>query len=316
MSDVLVFDLSDRVKIEVAGRDAARFLHNLSTNDVVNLTPDRGCEAFFCTAKAKFVFHAVIWNLTGAGAPTYWLDAGPGPSERVFKHLDRHLISERVELNDRTADFVQYRVVGEGARAAVASVVNGGVPETPDLRHALRALPDGAPCHVFALDLLTVPAYDLVCERAAQTSLWQAMATAGLPPGDAEQYEVLRVEAGLPEFGKDLDENRFVVETGRVARAISYTKGCYLGQEPVVMARDRGHVNRFLVGLKLSGEGPAAHGSRVFHGEREVGLVTSSSRSTRFGAIALGYVWRGSHEPGTALRVEDRDATVAALPFA
>lgn len=82
------------------------------------------------------------------------------------------------------------------------------------------------------------------------------------------------------------------------------------------MARDRGHVNRFLVGLKLSGDGPAAPGAKVFHGDREVGLVTSSVRSPHLGPIALAYVWRGSHEPGTTLRVEDRDAAVTALPFA
>src|SRR5262245_48318748 len=173
MSEVLVFDLSDRVKVELAGRDAARFLHNLSSNDIVNLPPDRGCEAFFCTAKAKVVFHAVVWNLTGSGEPTFWLDAGPGPSERVVKHLDRYLISERVEITDRTAEFVQYRVVGAEARAAVSGVVTGGVPENPDLRHALRALPDGTPCHVFAHELLRLPSYDLVCPRPAQASLWQ-----------------------------------------------------------------------------------------------------------------------------------------------
>jgi glycine cleavage system aminomethyltransferase T len=312
MSEVMVFDLSAHVKVEVAGRDAAHFLHNLSTNDIVNLPPDRGCEAFFCTAKAKVVFHAVIWNLSGAGEPTCWLDAGPGPSERVVKHLDRYLISERVEITDRTSEFVQYRVVGNGAHAAVAGVVNGSVPDTPDMRHAFRALPDGTPCHVFAHDLLRLPSYDLVCPRTAQASLWQAMATAGLPPGDAEQYEVLRIEAGLPEFGKDIDENRFVAGRAASPGPSATRKGVISDRSPWSGPRPRSRQPSRRP--ETAGDGPATLGPGC-SGDREVGLVTSSVRSPQFGPIALGYVWR-QPRAGTALRVEDRNATVTALPFA
>src|SRR5439155_24178755 len=119
-------------------------------------------------------------------------------------------------------------------------------------------------------------------------------------------------------YGMDIDENRFVVEVGR-AQAISYSKGCYLGQEPIVMARDRGHVNRTLLGIGVAqGDAPAC-GARLFHDGNEVGQITSSVVSPRFGIIGLAYVKRGSQEPGTALVIEPetdgRQATVAALPF-
>src|SRR5205085_8680004 len=105
----------------------------------------------------------------------------------------------------------------------------------------------------------------------------------GAATGGPETWELLRVEAGLPRFGFELDENRPAFEVGRTQQAISYTKGCYLGQEPIVMARDRGHVNRTLLGLKLDGNQAAPRGAKVFHNGQEIGQVTSSVASPRLG---------------------------------
>jgi folate-binding protein YgfZ len=164
-----------------------------------------------------------------------------------------------------------------------------------------------------------VPGYDLLCPSAGAAELRQALLDAGAAPAGAAMFEVLRIEAGWPVCGKDMDENRFVVEVGRIAQAICYTKGCYLGQEPIVMARDRGHVNRTFLGLALAATQPATPGARVFHGDQEVGQVTSSTVSPRYGAIALAYLRRGSQDPGTALEVETASgrvgAVVRALPF-
>ncbi len=137
----------------------------------------------------------------------------------------------------------------------------------------------------------------------------------------SEAYEILRVEAGTPEYGKDIDEDRFAFDIGRTAQAISYEKGCYLGQEPIVMARDRaGHAPRTLLGLKLAGKDPAAAKSKVFHTGEEVGYVTSSVFSPKFDrAIALAYLRYGHQTPGTIMQVETGgarvDAEVSALPF-
>src|SRR5262249_3387955 len=142
---------------------------------------------------------------------------------------------------------------------------------------------------------------------------------AGARPAGPETYNILRVEAGTPDFGPDIDENRLVMEVGRTAEAICYTKGCFLGQEPIVMARDRGHVNRTLLGLKLHGSGPAPHGAKVVRDGNEVGQVASSVVSPRLGPIALAYLRRGSQEPGTVVEVQGdgatRTAEVASLPF-
>jgi folate-binding protein YgfZ len=308
-----LFDVSDRGKVEVTGADAAAFLHNLTSNDVLGLAPGSGREMFLCTAKAKAVAHGLLYRVRDGDREAFWLDLPPGLAEKVVKHLDRFLISEQVELLDRTADFAQFHLAGPQARAVVQKAF-GDVPELAPLQHAARA-----GCTVRRNDALGVPGYDILCPRGEAERVRRALLDAGVRPAGPEAYEVLRVEAGTPVYGVDIDENRSAFEAGRTAQAISYTKGCYLGQEPIVMARDRGHANRTLLGLKVSGDTAVPHGAKVFRDGNEVGQVTSSAVSPRLGAIALAYLRRGSWEPGTAVEVEAegarRAAAVASLPF-
>jgi folate-binding protein YgfZ len=138
------------------------------------------------------------------------------------------------------------------------------------------------------------------------------------PRVDDAAWEVLRVEAGRPRYGVDVDEDRLILEAG-MDDAVSLTKGCYLGQEVVARATARGHINRKLVGLRLS-DGPATPGAKLSGpGRDDAGLVTSSVVSPRFGPIALGYVHRTLWDEGTELKVHDpageRTAKVSALPF-
>jgi len=132
------------------------------------------------------------------------------------------------------------------------------------------------------------------------------LVAAGATAGTPETFETLRIEAGTPLFGPDIDSNRFVMEVGRAARSVSYTKGCFLGQEPIVMARDRaGHVNRAFLGLKVLSGGPPPAGSKLFHDGQEVGVVTSSAFSPRLGApVALAYLRWKHQEPGTRMEAE------------
>lgn len=138
----------------------------------------------------------------------------------------------------------------------------------------------------------------------------------GAPAAEAEaELEILRVEAGLPRYGVDVSEEYFPFEA-HLEPAISMTKGCYIGQEVVARAHARGHANKLLRGLRLSGDGPAPPGATIAAAAREdAGKVTSSVISPRFGPIALGYVHKSAWDPGTAVRVGDRPATVVELPF-
>lgn len=314
-----VFDQSDRGKVELTGPDAPNFVHNLCTNDVANLPLGGGVEAFFTTAKAKVVAHALIYHVRIAGGrDALWLDVARGQATRLIEHLDHFLISEQVEFADRTADFAQFHLAGPMAKAVLEKALGEPVPDLGPLQHMERTFGNNATCHIRRHDPLGLPGYDVVCLRSRGTDVRQRLIDSGAASADPEAFEVLRIEAGTPEFGKDIDENRFAVEVGRTD-AISYAKGCYLGQEPIVMARDRaGHVNRALRGLKFQ-EGAPASGTELFAAGKAVGLVTSVAVSPRLGPIGIGYLRRGQETPGTIIEVSSagsgRHAEVVALPM-
>lgn len=312
------FDLSDVAKVELSGADARLFLNNLCTQDVKNLAEGAGAELFLTTAKAKVVAHGVVNHVRWADQPILWLDADAGQAQQILNHLNHFLISEQVELADRTNELAQFRLVGPQAERIVQTILASELPAPPAWHHRVVEL-DGRDVVVRRQGALTLPGFDLFCTQELSPRLHERLLAAGAVAGDAGDHEALRIEAGWPRAGTEFDENRFVVEVGRIAQAICYTKGCYLGQEPIVMARDRGHANRTLVGVRC-GAGPVpAVGTRLFEGEIETGQVTSSTLSPRLGeAIALAYVRRGSQAPGTVLSIEaagDRRAVVAALPF-
>jgi folate-binding protein YgfZ len=291
-----LFDLSDHAKIEVAGPDARIFLHNLCTQDVKDLPVGEWREAFLTTNKARVIAH--VW-ITHRENNVLWLDMVAGQGAKVLQHLDHFLISEKVELTDRTQEFSLLRLVGPKAAEVVqrASI-------TPSRQHRLLAL-DG---------------YDFFCLTADAESLRQRLLEAGAILSGPETYQTLRIEAGLPEYGIDIDEHRFAVEVNRTVQAISYAKGCYLGQETIVMARDRGQVNRLLMGVTVAEGMPLARGRKLFRANEEVGQVTSSWFSPRLGqTIALAYLRRGSWDAGMEIVVDpamgERTAIVCALPF-
>jgi folate-binding protein YgfZ len=313
-----LFDVSDRGKVELTGPEAPNFLHNLSTNDILNLPLGAGCEAFFTTAKAKVVAHVLIYHvrITG-GRDALWLDVPAGQAQRLIQHLDHYLIAEQVEMADRTDDFAQFHLAGPTARAVLEKALGEPIPDLDPLQHMERTFGESTTCHIRRNDSLGVPGFDLVCLKRRIADLRQRLTDAGTAAAGPEAYEILRVEAGTPIYGIDIDENRFAVEVGR-PDAISYTKGCYLGQEPIVMARDRaGHVNRMFRGLRVTA--PATPGAKLLAPDgKEVGTITSAVVSPRLGPIGLGYVRRGFEQPGTALAVAPADggitATVADLP--
>ncbi len=314
------FDLSSHGKIALTGRDAVKFLHNLCTNDIQNLPIGGGCEAFLCNPRARTIAHLFVIKRS---ATELLLDMVPGLAEKVLKHLDRFLISEQVELADRTPELAMVRLVGPNAKSALEKALTVTVPDVPPLTvfESDRFL-------IRRQNLLELPGFDLFCSVDDENQLLDMLLAGGVKPAMPDVHEILRIEAGLPEYGKDMDDERFVVEVGRASQAICYTKGCYQGQEPIVMARDRGQVNKMLLGLTVptpQGEvlrtlGILAHGTRLFHGDAEAGQVTSSTFSPRLQkVIALAYIRRGHQQPGTELVIDPptagRKAIVADLPL-
>lgn len=311
-----LFDHRGYTKVELAGPEAQLFLHNLCTNDVKNLPEGAGCEAFLTTAKARVVAHVFVGHYRVAAQTVLWLDTVPGQGELLTKHLNHFIVSEQVDVADRTAAWALHRVVGPQAQAALEACLGCTLANLQHLQHQTVRLPDGTTGYVRRFDALSLPAYDVFASTASAS--W--IVKLAVPSADPQVHEILRVEAGLPTFGSDIDDNRLVMEVGRTRQAICYTKGCFLGQEPIVMARDRGQVNRTLLGLTLAGDQPLARGTRVFSGETEVGQVTSSVVSPRLAKVlALAYLKRGHQAAGLELVVEStsdgRKAVVTDLPF-
>lgn len=317
----VVFDQSRRGKLELRGPDARLFLHRLSSNDVAALPADGGCEVFLCNAKAKIISHGFVFPLSATTGPeSLWLDVAPGLAEKTLEHLDHFLISEQVELLDRTRDFAQLLVAGPLAKQVLETVLHSAVGDLPKLRQRQCRWND-ANVFVRRVDLLASDSYDLVCPASDGPRLWPALVTAGATPAGMEAFHVFRIEAGTPLYGVDIDDNTLAMEVGRTPQAISYTKGCFPGQEPIVRARDLGHVNWSFCGFVVEGLGEVSPGAKLRKDGKEVGRITSSAASPRFGAtLALGYVRRGHEIPATSLELviegAERRVTVSALPFA
>jgi folate-binding protein YgfZ len=318
-----LFDLSHRGKVEVTGAEAATFLHNLLTNDIKNLPYSHGRESFLCNVQARVLAYALVYHLKIfddhaylSSHDTFWLDVDPGVGAAVARHLDRHLISERAEIADRTATFAHLHLAGPGAVALAEQDGIKGLPPRELMQNGW-----GADTVQFRRnDRLGVPGYDIVCPANHAAGLWSHWVERGARPAGLRAEDSLRVEAGTPVYGKDITEANLAPEVGRTPQAISYAKGCYLGQEPIVRLRDLGHVNRVLTGLRVEGNEPVPAGAKLWRDGKEAGQVTSSVWSPGLGTVvALAYVRRGSTDPGTALEVETGSARaralVSSLPF-
>lgn len=289
-----LFDLSDRAKIELAGKDARAFLHNLCTQDINGLPVGETREAFLTTNKARVIAH--VW-VTHREKDVLLLDGGAGQAEKFVQHFNHYLISEQVEIADRTKELAMLRLIGPKSSEMLTSL-----NIKPARRHRLLAI-DGC---------------DLFCPAIEAAALRSRLQDVGAVVGDPETYNVLRLEAGLPEYGIDIDEDRLAMDVNR-PDAICYTKGCYLGQETIVMARDRGQANRKMMGLTLTGDSLPGK-TRLFRGADEVGQVTSSVFSPRLQkTIALAYFRRGSWDVGTEVTIDPNVGNgvgvIAALPF-
>lgn len=319
LSAAAVFDVSNRGKVFVSGREAAQFLHNLCTNEVVRMAPGAGCEAFLTDGRAKVVSFARIYRLPSTDEDRFWLDVDPGTAAAVAAHLDRHHISEQVEIIDRTSEFGRLHLAGPRAGDVVAKLLGGTDPPFVEHAHFIGTLGSIDGCEIRRSDSLGMPGYDLICPVAAAERVWEEVVAAGAAPAGWKAYDILRVEAGTPVYGKDIDDTNLPQEIGRTDRAISFTKGCYIGQETVARIRTYGHVNRSLVGLRVKGDQPVPAGTKLYRDGQEIGRVTSSVLSPRLGPIALAYVKRGLETPGSVVEMQTaggESAEVAGLPFA
>ena len=302
-----IFDCSHVGKLLLTGDDVPKFLHNLATNEIEDLPLGGGCETFFCDPRAKVMAHAWIYHiLTATRAHAIWVEVAPSLSPMLAKYLDRYLISEEVEIEDVSEAYAQFHIAGPDARAVLERAIQSPLPDLRNLQHMERTFGLDVVAQVRRHDALGVPGYDVICTSNRAIGIWPMLVAAGATPAGSKVFETMRIEAGMPIYGIDIDETRFVMEVARAAGSVSYNKGCYPGQEPIVMSRDRakGVVNRAFMMLKVEDGSMLPTGSKLMKGEMSVGLITSCAHSPMVGGmLALGYVQKGNQEPGTTLEV-------------
>ena len=314
-----LIDLSNRGLIRVRGGDSQRFLNAMLSNNTADLRPGQGCYAAFLNPKGHMVTDMVVY----AEEESYLLEVEPHIVATFLEAIDFFVISEDVAFVDETGKRAALGVQGPHAADVLVAVTG-----QEDLRgmapygnHACRI----ADCDVWVANrsYTLEPGYLLVAEPAAAETVWAAIrergggfqgCTVGL-----KALDTLRIESGKPRFGVDMTDATIPLEAN-LSEAISYTKGCYVGQEVIARIDARGHVNRQLVGLLLGETGLPDAGAKLFSPDREVGWITSAAQSPAMQqTIALAYVRREFLEPGTTLQVRtdagDIPSTVTALPF-
>jgi folate-binding protein YgfZ len=282
-------ELAGWSSVTFTGADRQAFLHNFCTNDVKRLAPGQSCEAFVTNVKGKVLGHGLV----ACREQELVFITVPGQASVVIGHLERYVIREDVALRDTTSER-SYLLVG-GRHGA----------ELPNAADWM----DWNLLNTSVCRLLETRPADL--PRTRQTLLDHGIVACG-----QAAFEALRIEAGTPLFGVDFDASNFPQEVGRNDRAISFTKGCYLGQETVARIDALGHVNQQIAGVKFAGRQVPAAGVTLTTGDATAGCVTSASYSPQLGApLALAMVRREFLAPGTKLDSAAGPCDVVALPI-
>ncbi len=296
-----LLDRSERGKLALTGREAKEFLHGQVTNDIEGLEPGTGCYAAFLTHKGKMLGDLRVLD-TG---DELLLDCERVALQELFNMIRRFKLGRDVELHKRTLETGLLSLIGPEERRVA------GAEDLPDVEHAHRVgRIGGAAVRLVVTDL----GVDVLCDAADAEPVGAALIAAGAVPAGEPAAEVRRVETGRPRYGLELDDTVIPQEAGLNERAVSFEKGCYVGQETVARLHFRGKPNRHLRGLRLGGE--VATGDELRAGEKVVGRVATVVRSPTFGVIALALVRREA-AVGDTVAVGDGGVTavVSDLPF-
>ncbi|MBF6619995.1 MAG: folate-binding protein YgfZ [Patulibacter sp.] len=300
-------DRSECGKLALTGAGAAEFLNGQVTADVAALEPGHGTYAALLTPKGKIITDLRILAVDDRDGPELLLLCERSGLQALFDHLRRHLIGFDAELHKRTVQQTLHSVIGPRIPAALTASL-GSAPHD----HAAATLAD-VPVRLARTSL----GVDVVATAEDGPAVAAALRDAGLPEVDETAAEIVRVEAGIPRLHHDIDDAVMPAEAGIVEQAVSFTKGCYVGQETVARLHWRGRPNRHLRGLHLDQAVPV--GTALFAEEREVGRVSSSAVSPERGPIALALIRREVEPGGTVVaRPEEGPPTTAevvALPF-
>ena len=293
-------DRAGRGRLALTGPERREFLHGQVTQDIETLEPGHGRYAALLTHKGKMLSDLRVLDL----GDELLLSCERAGLQELFNMIRRYKLGADVELHKRTLEMGELSLIGPDARRIAGATELG-----PDEHDNVRATIGEHDVILVATDL----GVDVFCDAEATEGVRGTLLAAGAVEVTEAAAELVRVESGRPRYGVDVDDNTIPQEAGLNDRAVSFTKGCYVGQETVARLFYRGKPNRHLRGLRLSAE--VEPGTPLLLGEKEVGRLTSVAVSPTHGPIGLALVRRQA-EPGTAITAgEDATAEVVELPF-
>ncbi len=308
-----LFDFSFRAKFSVTGNDRVRFLHGMVSNDVKGLVPGKGAYATLLDVRGRILADLRIYCLEDR----FLVDTDTDLLEKVLGTLNHYNIGGRVPLERQ--NLAALSLQGPEASTILSDVLQISLPGAEEFSHVSAGLGDDS-LRVARTTSTGEEGFEIWVVPDRLEHLWEVLLDRGrgrgLLPCGTRALESLRIEAGIPQYGSDLGEDTLPLEAG-LFNALSFTKGCYIGQEIVERARSRGHVNWKLVGLLIEAAQAPAPGEKLLRAGGEIGEITSACFSPTLGrTIALAYVRKEASEPHTALILASgAPASVTALPF-
>ena len=317
-----ILDFSFRSRLCLIGQDRVRFLHGQITNDVKKLRAGEGCYATITTAKGRMQSDLNVFVLPDE----LLLDFEPGYTTTVAQRLEKYIVADDVQVMDVAPLYGLLAVQGPASDAAIRAI--GLFPDLPANPLGSVKVADATLGEIYLMNhaRLGSAGFDLFVPTEALAAvadkLVAAVKGAGGCPVGWNAFEIARIEAGTPRFGADMDETNLPQECGIEAGAVSYSKGCYIGQEVLNRIHSMGHVNRRLCGLRLADDLNClpVKGDKLFQGEKEIGYLTSAGYSPTLRAnFALGYVQRALNISGTELKLRssagETKVRIVATPF-
>ncbi|HVM91913.1 MAG TPA: hypothetical protein VMT67_03825 [Terriglobales bacterium] len=312
LADCGVYDLSSRARIRLTGSDRTRWLNGMVTNNIRDLAPNHGVYSFLLNAQGHIQAELYAYNL----GESILIDAEGKLREKLLADFDKFIIMDDVEAADETGASGVIGVAGPQAKAVLKAA---GI-EIPDIAPLELCTPRCScdcgclRCTVLRGDESLGESYEIWLAPDQKKKAWDALVHAGAVAVGADALELLRISRGVPCYGVDIRERDLPQETGQM-RALSFTKGCYLGQEIVERIRSRGAVHREFVAFEVDGPLPAP-GTKIQADEKDVGEITSSAELPLAAvkrAIALGY--RRREAAGKALRAGTAALNPVTLPI-
>lgn len=298
-----IIDLSSRGKVRLSGKHHLKFLQGMLSNDVMKLEEGKGIYATILTVKGRMISDMRVYK----DKDSIFLDLEPGLNEKVSELLTKFRLSYKADIEDLTESLGLVSIQGPNSKKLLEKLLDEEVFEMKEHDFIKKDF-KGSELTIMYVNRTGEEGYDLYIENQELQHLWEELMERGeelnIKPVGYDTLNTLRIEAGIPSYNVDMDENNIPIEAG-LWSALDFEKGCYVGQEVVARIKWRGHVNWHLVGFKCDGDKVPDLGDEVFNGEKKVGRITSSTFSPELNQpVCLGYIRRELKDPGAKVSIK------------